>query len=105
MGAGVAAKFSLEGGMIPRSVKRMFDHRVEPRLEPDEDCAVLDHRGQQHAVKVINVSLSGAMVNFDLMPHIGERVQLKLLGRKPAPGFVRWVRDGRIGVNFDTPLE
>lgn len=91
--------------MIPRTVKRMFDHRAEPRLEPDEDSAVLDHRGLQHAVKLVNVSPSGAMVIFDLMPHIGERVWLKLLGRKPATGYVRWVRNGRIGVNFDVPLE
>ena len=105
MGAGVAARFSLDGGMIPRSVKRMFDQREEPRIEPDEDNGVLEHRNRRYAVQLVNLSSSGAMVIFDLMPHIGERVQLQLLGRKPASGYVRWVRDGRIGVNFDMPLE
>ena len=38
------------------------------------------------------------------MPHIGERVRLHLLGREPVTGFVRWVRDGRVGINFVAPL-
>ena len=33
----MAARFSLDGGMIPRSVTRLFDQRSEPRVEPDED--------------------------------------------------------------------
>jgi len=90
--------------MIPRTVARLFDQRQEPRVEPDEKHAVLHHRGAQHRVQLINVSASGAMLEFATVPHIGERIRLQLLGRQPAAGFVRWVRDGRIGVNFDLPL-
>ena len=104
LGAVVGANFSLSGAMIPRSVTRLWDQRAEPRLEPDEDHAVLSHRGRRHQVKVINVSSGGAMVAFEAVPHIGERVRFELLGRPPVNGFVRWVRDGRIGINFDAPL-
>jgi hypothetical protein len=103
MGAVVAAKFNLDGGMIPRSVKRMFDQRSEPRIQPDADHAVLEHRGGRHPVRVLNISASGAMVDYHSVPHIGERVRLELLGQAPLGGFVRWVRDGRVGVNFDAP--
>lgn len=90
--------------MIPRSVTRLFDQRAEPRIEPDEDHGVLEHRGRRHPVNVVNLSSSGAMVEYETVPHIGERVRLQLLGREPVAGFVRWVRDGRIGVNFDVPF-
>jgi hypothetical protein len=101
----VGAKFSLDGGMIPRTVKRMFDERLEERLAADSDTAVLDHRGRKHVVRLVNISPHGAMVIFPLMPHIGESVALQLLGRPPIAGQVMWVRDGRIGVNFAAPLE
>ena len=96
----MGAKFSLDGGMIPRTVKRMFDERCEERVEADSQSAVLTHRGQEHVVRLVNISTSGAMVIFPAMPHIGEEVTLQLLGRDAISGHVMWVRDGRIGVNF-----
>ena len=100
----MATRFGLSGGMIPRSVTRLFDQRSEPRIEPDEEHAVLDHRGARHPVKVVNISSAGAMVEYATVPYIGERVRLQLLGREPVTGFVRWVREGRVGINFDAPL-
>ena len=101
----MGAKFSLDGGMIPRTVKRMFDERCEERVESDLQTAVLVHRGQEHVVRLVNVSASGAMVIFSVMPHIGEEVSLQLLGHDAMLGNVKWVRDGRIGVQFAAPLE
>ena len=45
------------------------------------------------------------MIGFSEPLNIGERVRLKILDKSPVHGFVRWVRDERIGVNFDTPLD
>ena len=45
------------------------------------------------------------MVVCDEIPHIGESVALQLLDRSRRAGHVRWVRDGRIGINFAAPLE
>ena len=101
----MGARFSLDGGMIPRTVKRMFDERFEERFEAESHTAVLGHRGRKHVVRMVNVSGSGAMVIFPGMPHIGEEVTLQLLGRDAINGHVKWVRDGRIGVQFAVSLE
>lgn len=90
----------LHGSMIPRSFKRMFDERMEPREPAESQTAVIEIRGRKHMVRLANLSPSGAMVIFSLMPHIGEKVVLHLLNRGRVPGTVCWVRDGRVGVNF-----
>ena len=101
----MGARFSLEGGMIPRTVKRMFDERSEARIEAELQTAVLSFRGQDHVVHLVNVSSAGAMVIFPGMPHIGEAVSLQILGRDAIAGQVMWVREGRVGLNFAAPLE
>ena len=90
----------LHGSMIPRSVRRMFDERAEPREEAESQTAVLEVRGRKHMVRLANVSPSGAMVIFARMPNIGEKVVLHILGRGRVEGQICWVRDGRVGVNF-----
>jgi len=103
----VSGKFGLDGGMVPRSVKRMFDERDEPRfdVEGDLQTASMSYRGKSHVVRVGNISKSGAMVIFADIPHIGEQVSLQLLDHGTVAGQVRWVRDGRVGINFVAPLE
>ncbi len=98
-------KFGLDGGMIPRKVKRMFDERDEPRFDGELQTAVLSHRDRNHVVRVSNISSSGAMVAQIDGLHIGETVTLQLLDHGAVAGQVRWVRDGRVGINFVEPLE
>jgi hypothetical protein len=95
----VSERLRLDGTMIPRSVKRMFDQRDEPRADGDA-TVLLIWRGATLAVPLVNLSPSGAMVSCGEIPHIGEAVALQLPDRPPTAGVVRWVRDGRIGVNF-----
>ena len=97
-------KLRLEGAMIPRSVKRMFDQRHEERVTPTRETAVLTARGKVGPVQLVNLSQSGAMVVSPDMLHIGERVRLQLLERGDVPGQVRWIKDGRIGIHFASPL-
>lgn len=101
----MSAKFGLDGGMIPRTVRRMFDERAEERIEPGSATAALDWRGRRHVVRLLNISRSGAMVIFAEIPHIGEEVALQLLGRDAIRGHVRWARDGRIGIHFATLID
>ena len=101
----MASKFSLNGAMIPRTVKRMIDHRVEERVPAGSETAVMEFRGRKHVVRLVNSSPSGAMVIFPLVPHIGEQVSLQLLEQGQVSARVRWVRDGRIGINFDGQKE
>jgi hypothetical protein len=93
----------LNGSMIPRSVRRVFDERTEAREEVVSATAVLELRGRKHVVRLINVSQSGAMLIFQSAPKIGEAVTLQLSGRGRIHGNICWVRDGRIGVTFDEP--
>ena len=97
--------FGLDGKMIPRGVKRLFDQREEARSEADGVPARLTWRGQTIDVRLANLSSSGAMVIFDQVPTIGERVALQLPDQRAAPADVTWVRDGRIGIHFAAPLE
>jgi hypothetical protein len=78
----------------------MFDERTEVREPAESQTAVFEIRGRKHMVRLANVSPSGAMVIFALMPNIGEKVALHLLSRGRVEGQVCWVRDGRVGVNF-----
>jgi len=95
----------LDGSMIPRSVRRLFDERSEPRETAESQTAVLELRGRKHMVRLANISASGAMVIVPAMPHIGEQVVLNVMDRGRVTGRVLWVRDGRIGVQFAAPLE
>ena len=94
----------LDGKMIPRQVRRMFDQRDEPRVAAPVP-ARLEWRGATLAVQSINVSRSGAMLACELVPNIGETVRLGLNGDPSAPAVVRWVRDGRIGLHFTASVE
>jgi len=101
----VGARFSLDGGMIPRTVKRMLDERTEERVPASSQTAVLEFRERKHVVRLVNTSPSGAMVIFSQVPHIGEQVSLQLLDEGQVYARVRWVRDGRIGISFEGQQE
>jgi hypothetical protein len=101
----LASGFFLDGGMIPRSQRRTVDERAEDRLPAESSTAVMDFRGRNHVVRLINLSDSGAMVIFPYVPHIGERLKLQLLDRGQVTAQVMWVKDGRIGLSFAAPAE
>ncbi|MEO6432520.1 MAG: PilZ domain-containing protein [Sphingomicrobium sp.] len=86
--------------MIERSSARRIDERIDDRVAPVSETAVLEFRGRRHVVRMGNVSASGAMVSFALMPNIGEMVVLQLLDQGLVRAQVRWVKDGRIGLAF-----
>jgi len=88
--------------MIPRSVRRLFDQRGEPRSAA-QSKAVFEWRGSTQIVTLVNLSHSGAMVCCAEIPHIGETVALQLPDHSPVAGVVSWVRDGRIGIHFAAP--
>lgn len=101
----MASGFVLDGGMIPRSEKRTIDERTEQRRPSLSSTAVLEFRGRKHVVRLINVSPSGAMVVFPHTPNIGERLPIQLLDEGLVTAQVRWVKDGRVGLSFNGPLE
>ncbi len=94
----------LAGSMISRTQSRIVDERAEVRREDLVDRAILTFRGQAYLVPVLNVSALGAMIESDLVPNIGESVIVQLEDRGPIDTYVRWVREGRIGLNFRQAL-
>ena len=76
------------------------DQRSEPRYEGVIEKATLFFRGAQYPVPVINLSSRGTMIESDIAPRLGESVVIRFDGYSPMHAFVRWVRDGRIGLNF-----
>ncbi|MEO5774415.1 MAG: hypothetical protein ABIQ32_09910 [Sphingomicrobium sp.] len=101
----MSARFSLDGSMIPRQVKRLFDQRAEPRIDAGAISAVLSFRGRDHVVSLSNDSPSGAMIRFSLVPHIGDQVMIQMMERGTVAAEVRWVRDGCVGLAFSASLE
>lgn len=101
----MAIQFKLDGSIVPRTATRHADERGEPRADARSQTGVLEFRGRRHVVRLLNVSPSGAMVIFSLIPHIGETISMQLIGRGQIGGEVCWVRDGKIGVTFAGPKE
>lgn len=97
-------KLMLDGSIVPRAASRHVDERTEPRSDAQSQTAVLEFRGRRYVVRLVNISDSGAMVIFSLIPHIGETISMQLIGRGRVSGYVCWVRSGKIGVSFTGPL-
>jgi hypothetical protein len=90
----------LAGTIIPRSEPRQFNPRSEERYEGLVERAVITLREQEYLVPVVNISTRGTMVECDIAPRIGEAVIVQFENCTRIHAFVRWVRDGRLGLNF-----
>ena len=88
------------GALVTRSQPRIVDQRCEERHEGLVDSATLFFRGTEHQVAVVNLSTRGTMIECTVAPRLGESVVIRFDGYSPMHAFVRWVRDGRIGLNF-----
>jgi hypothetical protein len=94
----------LSGQMVTRHEPRTIDERLEARHEGLVDCATLFFRGAVYMVTVVNISSRGAMIESDLEPRLGENVVVRFNGCSPIHAFVRWIREGRLGLNFGCEL-
>ena len=85
---------------IPREQPRLVDQRCEERHEGLVESAFIYFRGEGHRVPVLNISTRGTMIECNLVPRLGETVIVEFDSCSRIHAFVRWVRDGRIGLNF-----
>ena len=76
------------------------ERRVEPRYEGLVEEATLSFRGRDHRVPVVNISSRGTQVESNIEPRLGESVKITFEGCSPIYAFVRWAREGRIGLRF-----
>jgi len=104
-----------EGAMATRAIEyheavaskpeRCFvEKRSEARHEGLVEYATLTFRSQNVRVPVINISSRGTMVESDIVPRLGESVMIRFDGCSPLYAFVRWNREGRLGLNFGCEL-
>jgi len=85
---------------IPREQGRIVDHRCEERHSGLVERARIYFRGESFDVKVVNISSRGTMIESDLTPRLGENVVVEFEDCSRIHAFVRWIREGRIGLNF-----
>jgi hypothetical protein len=90
----------LAGDIIQRTQPRLVDQRSEERLSDVVERAIVTFRGQEYLVPVVNISSRGTMIECDILPRIGEAIVIQFEHCTRIHGFVRWVRDGRLGLNF-----
>ena len=90
----------LGGVLIRRAQPRFVEQRSEERHVGVVEAATLHFRGQAYSAAVINISSRGTMVECDLQPRIGEALIVEFEDCSPMHAFVRWIRDGRLGLNF-----
>jgi hypothetical protein len=102
--AGAKSDAAPAGGLtriaIKRTEARVTDQRLEDRHRNVVEQAVMVLRRKKHPVGVSNVSSRGAMLVADLEPRIGEKVDVIFADQNKTRCAVRWVREGRIGVEF-----
>ena len=80
------------------------DRRGEDRREGLIDTALLHFRGKPYRVSVINISSRGAQIECGLETRLGEPVLVEFDQCSSMHAFVRWNREGRIGLNFGHEL-
>ncbi|MBX7539999.1 PilZ domain-containing protein [Qipengyuania sphaerica] len=85
---------------IPRNGPRAVHQRNEDRHVLRGKTARADVGGNIHDVQLLNLSSNGVMIGCDLNLAIGEEVYLSIEECAPITTAVRWVRNGRIGLEF-----
>jgi hypothetical protein len=91
---------NLENVPVPRSEIRTADHRQADRHRPTDEPVMVRHGGAIHQAWLINLSGGGAMIEASFRPGMWERVNLELGGNQVVDCAVRWLKGGRIGLEF-----
>jgi hypothetical protein len=85
---------------IKREEARVTDQRLEDRHFGVVERSTIVFRRRRREVGVVNVSSRGAMIVADIEPRIGEQLDIQFSGDNRTRCIVRWIREGRIGLEF-----
>lgn len=89
-------------------VLRSRDPSVEHRRAARDLVDMVSHvtaRGRTHGIRIINISALGLMCRSEGELLMGERVTTWLPVLKDYPAEIRWVEDGRVGMEFLEPIK
>ena len=78
----------------------VIEQRSEPRYEDILERAVITFRGLDYDVAVTNISSRGTQIEADIAPRLGESLVIQFENCSRMHGFVRWARDGKLGIRF-----
>ncbi len=93
-------------GRLTLRLQWLIDPRRERRRTANpSQKAMMSLRGRDHAVAVLDLSQSGAMIDFGGHAYEGDPVTIQLLDHGIVAGQLRWIRDGRAGISFNRPLD
>ena len=85
---------------IKREEARVTDQRLEDRHYGAVQRSTILFRRRRVVVDVVNVSSRGAMIVAAIEPRIGEKLDIEISDASRTRCVVRWIRDGRIGLEF-----
>jgi len=85
---------------VPRSETRQTDQRGDDRHRLQDEETFVRRKGKQHKVELINLSQGGAMVAATFTMKLWDKVELVLGEGSAVECAVRWLRDGKIGLEF-----
>lgn len=95
------ARVSLTAIAVKREESRLTNQRREDRHRDIFEDATIHFRRRKYQVPVINSSASGVMIEADIEPRIGEKLQIQFNDCNRTQCVVRWVRGNRIGLEFN----
>jgi hypothetical protein len=90
----------LQSVRVPRETHRASNGRGEDRHRLTDERARITHDGRDHEVELLNLSGGGAMIASPIEVMLWDRVDLHLGNHGDIECAVRWIRDGRIGLEF-----
>jgi PilZ domain len=85
---------------IKRQEARVTDQRLEDRHFGIVERSTIVFRRRRYEAGVVNVSSRGAMIVADIEPRIGEKIDVQFSDDNRTRCVVRWIREGRIGLEF-----
>lgn len=92
---------SLAAIPVKRTESRTTNQREGDRIPGVLAATRLTLRRRRLDARVVNLSADGAMIEVDAEARIGELVTMTFGEGDAGKAVVRWVRDGRIGLEFD----
>jgi hypothetical protein len=90
----------LAGIPIVREEARRTNQRREDRHMNLADGAVITFRRKRIEVEVINLSPHGVMIQADIEPRVGERIEIRFEDCNRTLCCVRWIKGRHIGLEF-----
>lgn len=97
---GADANSGLTSVSIPRAEARVSDSRDGDRHRLTDEQVTVKFGDRTYKVDLVNLSGGGAMIAGKFEPNLWDRVELQLGEGAALECAVRWIKNGRVGLEF-----